>query len=409
MKMTHTASGSVRSELDQLQMQIDQTTAELHRLNKLKQEPKNIGYRFEEGDRLLEACAREKYGHMGNLGLDNPDSLMSDQEIMIQFLRKNNVSSGTIDLLLEVECTSMTILRLLTEHDLEDIGVSVGQKRLLQSLLQKEAAAVAGHSGETVTQLGGAVFHGHDPGQLNTDMFLGMGVRGTQKPYLDITDFVSVRSPYDGVAENQTVITAKPDGSYEVKPQAVGKHVTLANVSMPQWMEANTLIMNQLLLQGVAPSAYMSYTVMVCQIAQKYEWVSVLLWDREYRKMQANLGFRWGTDQGHLRDVLLVPKQSKSGFKFGQSGSSVNDQSGKNQKNVNGGQKFQGFSKKKKETGQVKRSVNKESLSGLRLCYYFNEGTCTRVECGFKHWCSLCGSAKHGACDKLCEKVSPKA
>ena len=38
------------------------------------------------------------------------------------------------------------------------------------------------------------------------------------------------------------------------------------------------------------------------------EWLSVLKYDREYRRKQANSGRPWGSDMPVLRDVVLVPK-----------------------------------------------------------------------------------------------------
>ena len=301
-------------EMQALQAKIDQTNldlamkqSELSRLQGMASK-QTIGYQFDEGQKLLEDYVREMDKNKKEDVTFGSKVSDPEQAYLVQWLMKNKVSVTTIDLLMEAECSSLTVLRLMSDKDLCDLGVTIPQRRLLQAVLQSssDVGEFPLKPSATAAMADGG---NQDPGQLHCDIFLGMGVRGSQKPYLDITDFVSVRSPYDGASEMQTVITAKSDGSYEVKPQSFGKTVSLDKVSMAQWIEANTLIMNQLLGQGVHPQAYMSYTVMVSQIAQKYEWPSVLLWDREYRKMQANLGFRWGTDQSHLRDVLLIPKQ----------------------------------------------------------------------------------------------------
>ena len=50
---------------------------------------------------------------------------------------------------------------------------------------------------------------------------------------------------------------------------------------------------------------YLSYTNKVYQLIHRYSLVSVLLFDREYRKLQASMGFQWGTDVQHLHKLFL--------------------------------------------------------------------------------------------------------
>ena len=37
------------------------------------------------------------------------------------------------------------------------------------------------------------------------------------------------------------------------------------------------------------------------QLLKRYDGVSVFYYDREYGKLQAQLGFRWGTEEIHLQ------------------------------------------------------------------------------------------------------------
>ena len=53
---------------------------------------------------------------------------------------------------------------------------------------------------------------------------------------------------------------------------------------------------------------YLSYTTEICQLLQWYSLVSVLLYDREYRKLQCHHNFRWGTDVPHMHSVYLQPR-----------------------------------------------------------------------------------------------------
>ena len=77
-------------------------------------------------------------------------------------------------------------------------------------------------------------------------------------------------------------------------------------------MIANTRIFHSLLFAGKLPTArdirdYLAYTVKVMELAGKYEWVSVLKFDDEYRQLQATYSFPWSYDSHHLHEVTLVP------------------------------------------------------------------------------------------------------
>ena len=57
---------------------------------------------------------------------------------------------------------------------------------------------------------------------------------------------------------------------------------------------------------------YLSYSTKFYQLIQKCSLASVLLFDREYRKLQADMGFRWGTDVQHLHTLHLQPRDKLS-------------------------------------------------------------------------------------------------
>ena len=61
-------------------------------------------------------------------------------------------------------------------------------------------------------------------------------------------------------------------------------------------------------LQGEAIHDYLAYSVKIGQLAGRFDWISVLLYDREYRNLQACHEFRWGSDAPHLHTVNLRPK-----------------------------------------------------------------------------------------------------
>ena len=87
----------------------------------------------------------------------------------------------------------------------------------------------------------------------------------------------------------------------------------LASVSVEEWCLANTRIMDKLMNSGSLcdPHSirdYMAYTIKVCEYFRTFDKISVLQYNREYRHLQAQYGFRWGTDTPHLSRVHLKPK-----------------------------------------------------------------------------------------------------
>ena len=48
---------------------------------------------------------------------------------------------------------------------------------------------------------------------------------------------------------------------------------------------------------------------MIGELACRFTWTSVLLFDEEYRQRQAAVGFPWGTEAPHLSTVLLRDRQ----------------------------------------------------------------------------------------------------
>ena len=148
-------------------------------------------------------------------------------------------------------------------------------------------------------------------GDLNPLVYLADNKRSG---HLDIVDFVpllmSNESQYEQVLSSQN--------GNEIVLKSGTKKLKLDSVSPMQWTAANAKIMAKLLLEGKLGSDhvanYLAYTVKVSNLAQKYTWQSVLVYDREYRHFQAIHKFLWGSDIPHLISVHLVPKTVKPTF-----------------------------------------------------------------------------------------------
>ena len=63
---------------------------------------------------------------------------------------------------------------------------------------------------------------------------------------------------------------------------------------------------------GASLMDYLSYTTKVYQLVQRFSLASVLLYDREYRKIQSNMNFRLGTHVQHLHTLFLQSRSNSS-------------------------------------------------------------------------------------------------
>ena len=82
-----------------------------------------------------------------------------------------------------------------------------------------------------------------------------------------------------------------------------------------QWCGANVRILMELLREGsLTPHSipdYLAYTAKISDLAAMYQWSSVLQYDDLYRKMQAENGFRWGSESPHVDRLCLRFKEKK--------------------------------------------------------------------------------------------------
>ena len=196
-------------------------------------------------------------------------------------------------------------------------------------------------------------------------IYLQAAASGKSSPsYYDVTEFVT------GNIEEEIVVGG--NGSQQVILKSGPKKPKLESVTLAQWSVANLAILYRLLGEGKleAPNImdYLSYTTKICQLVQKFNLVSVLMYYREYRKLQATHGFRWGTDIPHLHSVYLHARPVRQ---FGQQGGKGYTGSGNNP----------AWS----HHGPV-------TLEGKIICKLFNsKGGCHYKDCKSQHQCSQPG------------------
>lgn len=160
----------------------------------------------------------------------------------------------------------------------------------------------------------------------------------------------------------------------------VGKKKTLDKITIEEWGFANMRIMQELLKQNILANvnAYINYTADIFRLASKYVWYSVLLYDKEYRDMQADEKFEWGTYRQDLRDFQLVSKRDNPTAR------AINEASGATK-------------------ARGKLGVNNDRRrgpflpDGREICRSFNNNSCYRQDCKMMHHCAICMSSTHSA------------
>ncbi|CAC5393939.1 unnamed protein product [Mytilus coruscus] len=127
--------------------------------------------------------------------------------------------------------------------------------------------------------------------------------------YFDITDFLP--NTLGVLTESEEKLVSEASGGKLVFKSGPAKP-KLETLTVTQWSMANLSIMHKLLAVGDLASSqvmdYLSYTMRVYLFLSSCELVSVLFFYREYRRLQKQHQFRWGTDIPHLHSVLLRPK-----------------------------------------------------------------------------------------------------
>ena len=151
-------------------------------------------------------------------------------------------------------------------------------------------------------------------------------------------------------------------GGATIKLKEGRSRLKLDQISPSQWITANARIMGQLRSSGsLGPEEvtdYLAYTAKIGELASRYTWTSVVLYDNDYRECQAMYQFRWGSDSPHLATVHLRERNTPAG-------------------------KLDSMS-----TGNV-RVGNSRLVK--KVCWQFNAGQCQYgAKCRFSHVCTAC-------------------
>ena len=129
----------------------------------------------------------------------------------------------------------------------------------------------------------------------------------TRGKALRIVDFVSRIRP----SEDEKILSY--DSNCKLTLTLQDRKPKLSSVTVEQFNIANLRIFYELLFSGKLSTLrdiqeYLSYVIKILELANKYTWESVLLYDDEFRILQHTYGFSWATDHSHLHEAVLMPR-----------------------------------------------------------------------------------------------------
>ena len=189
---------------------------------------------------------------------------------------------------------------------------------------------------------------------------------GASKP-LDILDFVGMSIKVDQVDEH---IVSELGDNHTFVLKSGPKKPKYDSLTVWQWCLGAIRIQHELTRLGRLTSdkdkrQYWGYICKILELNSRFEWQSVLEFDKEYRGHQARFNFAWGTEIPHLSSVQLRDKKLS----------------------------FQNNANKNKKSTQSGNGGNKKG--SFQKCRDFNRDKCTHNPCIYKHICSVDGCGKN--------------
>ena len=162
----------------------------------------------------------------------------------------------------------------------------------------------------------------HDNGKgLTFDPFDCTGTSASCKSY-DIRDFITTM-PTEGREGGSIKVGDVELNLVESKPK-------LDSVTPLQYMEASLWILHEMALKDGAnlPQVlqYVGYLVKIANMGQRFQWKSVIKYDAEYRKAQAEAGFPFGADSSFMMQLFLRDRPAADAKPSPQSNSSSRPQ-----------------------------------------------------------------------------------
>ena len=294
-------------------------------------------------------------------------SFMDDAEAV-------GLKDETVKKLTDIDVDTKDTVQLLQENHIKDLQLSLGQELVLRKWVRKlnskpcdpPTAVASGSLQQTTSAIDPALdsllqqMEGETPAEgpePNID-YKSMG-----KP-LYIIDHIT--NPHlSSVDQMESAVCTQ--GGAQLVLRASRQKPLPDQVSLAQWVGANARIMQKLVrshqLQSTeALCAYLEHTIRVSDYAQVNSLPSVMVYDHEYRRKQAEKNRSWEEDDFHLANFFLRRKEQNS----------------------------------RTDYNQRRRSDKRPSEHrSVELCWNYNNRGCLRDHCKYAHLCSICNTPGH--------------
>ena len=226
-------------------------------------------------------------------------------------------------------------------------------------------------NGNTATTSTANETTGNDGKVLTFDPFLFLGTsEGKKATYRCVTDYVSLPLKDQRFRDGDSALELSVTNG---KLSVSDRKLPLDKVNNPQYFEASLKILREMVRVDKVNASfimdYIGYLIKISTMAQVFQWQSVLVYDREYRKAQADQGFNWDADNSYLMQLLLKAEGDKSQ-----------------------GTSYQGPARVMGRNPQL-RKYKTDPNSGRQICERFNgRFGCKLQHCRYSHVCLTCFS-----------------
>ena len=240
------------------------------------------------------------------------------------WMSSEGISDANVKVLINNGITCKRTLSLLTSEDIHVLAIQpLGQRRLLEYLMtecQPGASAstmqrsripqptpAAADPDPVMRSIGHLLGREEDDGE-SVDSYIPPFATVGGKKHKDITEFVRCFNIVD-----EKVLTAS-DGGMQLLIRGAGSgKPKLEDVSPLTWMGASLRILRELIRKGDLDvkdlDHYLTYMEKISDLSSKYTWASLRMYDREFRRWQAQTGVSWTQDNSHLAEAYLFVRQ----------------------------------------------------------------------------------------------------
>lgn len=254
---------------------------------------------------------------------------LSDIFDLDTFAKAADLGRKTVAVLRREELTTLRSLSLLSDNDIRLLGLPMGQSKLLGAAVrsmneqatpqlqpqgeEENTSATTSDAGEDCEPLLNACKQSYQVSYL--DPLHILTIKANRSKAVHITAFLP-DAVKKRISSHRAAVQLKRqdqcDAPYILAPV---EDEAYTGITIAEWGAANCRVMHHLLdkciLKKDNVSYYLAYTTKVFDLASKYAWNSVLEFDRQYREVQAEHGFQWGTWAGQLEVQVLVPRPSR--------------------------------------------------------------------------------------------------